>query len=253
MGWRTSVCRSLAQGDVMALQSKLIRKSLVVAAAIAMPLSVTAVTGGTSAAATGPADPPVTCSVGSTLTFAPPGISKAGSVTAAKKSFSTISAATLGGCSGSGPAMTIQFPNLHCVGPGQPPSNPACQTVYSGTLDGYDSWANFESSRMTTAVQKSLKSLSFTINGISYVTKGTVASQILAGGLCGGSEVGFHVVGIVKSPKPDKGQTMTLNLCLGTITGNGLTSSTFSGAASDQNGTVATTAVDPATSTVHVG
>jgi hypothetical protein len=238
----------------MAWPSKLIRNSLVVAAAIAMPLSVTAVTGVTSAGAAGPPDPPVTCSVGSTLTFAPPGISKAGSVSAAKKSISTISAATFGGgCSGSGLANTIQFPNVHCMGPGVPASNPACHTVYSGTLDGYDSWANFESSRMTTAVQKSLKSLSFTINAIPYVTKGTVASQILAGGLCGGSEIGFHLAATVKSPKPDKGQTVTLNLCLGTITGSGLTSSTFSGAASDQNGTVATAAIDPATSMVHVG
>jgi hypothetical protein len=237
----------------MGLPSKLIRNGLVVAAAIAMPLSMTAVTGVTGAGAAGPADPPVTCSVGSTLTFAPPGISKAGSVTAAKKSFSTISAPTFGGgCSGSGPANTIQFPNVHCMGQGVPASNPACHTVYSGTLDGYDSWANFESSRMTTAVQKSLKSLSFTINGIPYATKGTVASQVLAGGLCG-SEVGFHLVATVKSPKPDKGQTVALNLCLGTITGSGLTSSTFSGAASDQNGTVATAAIDPATSTLHVG
>ena len=106
---------------------------------------------------------------------------------------------------------------------------------------------------MTTSVQKSLKKLSFTINGIPYVTKGTGASQILAGGLCGGSEIGFQSVGTVKSPMPDKGQTVTLNLCLGTITGTGLTSSTFLGAANDQNGTVATAAFDPATSTVHVG
>jgi len=238
----------------MALQWKLIRKSLVVAAAIAMPLSVTAVTGVTSAAAAGPADPPVTCSVSSSVIFAPPGISNAGSVGAAKKSFSTISAPTFGGgCTGSGPANTIQFPNVHCVGPGLPASNPACHTVYSGTLDGYDSWANFESSRMTTSVQKSLKKLSFTINGIPYVTKGTGASQILAGGLCGGSEIGFQNVGTVKSPKPDKGQTVTLNLCFGTITGTGLTSSTFLGAATDLNGTVATAAIDPATSTVHIG
>jgi len=238
----------------VALQMSLIRKFLVVAVTIAIPLSLAAVTGVTGAAAAGPPDPPVTCSVSSTLTFAPPGLSMAGSVAAAKKSFSTISAATFGGgCAGSGLANTIQFPNVHCVGPGLPASNPACHTVYSGTLDGYGSWSNFESSRMTTAVQKSLKSLSFTINGIPYVTKRPVASQVLAGGLCGGSETGFQIVAGVKSPKADKVQGATLNLCFGAITGTGLTSSTFLGASTDQNGTVTTAAIDPATSTVHIG
>ncbi len=231
----------------------MIRKMLLVAAAIAMPVGVVAITGGTAGAGSPtPPDPAVTCTVSATVTFAPPGISKPGSITTSKTTTSSTSTTTFGGtgCTGSAPANTITSKATKCSKktPGMPSSNPACTP---GNY-GYDSWANFTGGG-TASLQKSLKKLSFTVNSIAYSTKTTGASTILPGGLCGGSEAGFQLVGTVKGPKQDKGQTATLNACFGAITGTGLTSSTFVGAAIDQNGTVATTAIDPAQSTLHIG
>ena len=66
--------------------------------------------------------------------------------------------------------------------------------------------------------------------------------------------MGFQIVGTVKAPKQDKGQTSTLTACLGAITGSGLKpGDDFFNAAVDQQGTVATAAIDPSVSTVQVG
>jgi hypothetical protein len=234
----------------------MIRKLLLVAAAIAMPVSVVAVTGVAASAKTpAPPDPAVTCTVSGTVNFAPPGISKNGAVSASKVSTTTTSATTFGGagCSGGSGPNTINSKSTKCDKhtAGMPSSNPACTP---GNY-GYGSWANFVSGG-TTSIQKALKKLNFTIGAIAYQTKTTGASEILPGATnpCGNNEVGFQIVGTVKAPKNDKGQTSTLNACLGNITGTGLNpGDNFLAAAVDQVGTVATAAIDPAFSTVHVG
>jgi hypothetical protein len=223
----------------------MIRKLLLVAAAIAMPLGAVAVTGITTAGVAGAA---TTCSVAGTVTFAAPGISTNGGVSASKTSTTSTSATTFGGgCTGGSPAMNITSKSTKCDKhtAGLPSSNPACTP---GNY-GYGSWANFASGG-TTSIQKALKKLNFTIGAIAYQTKTTSASIIG----CPGSEAGFQLVGTVKSPKAAKGQTSTLIACLGAITGTGLNpGDNFGQAALDQIGTVATAQIDPVNSSVTVG
>jgi hypothetical protein len=58
----------------------------------------------------------------------------------------------------------------------------------------------------------------------------------------------------VHAPRWDKSQTITLTDCLSTITGTGLKpGDNFYDASVDQIGFVNTVAIDPATSTVHIG
>jgi hypothetical protein len=242
----------------------MIRKILVVAAAIAMPVSVIAVTGGVAGAGKvkPPPDPAVTCSVSGTVNFAAPGLSTAGSTSALKTSVSTTSPTVFaGGCTGGGTANAITSKSTKCAkkaGKAQPASNPACANNVPASYGqyGYDSWANFTGSG-TAAVQKALKKLNFTINGIAYQTKTTSAVIAGPGAPCDANTVGFQLTGTVKAPKQDKGQTSTLTACLGAITGTGLTGllgteTTFLQAALLQYGTVATAAIGPP-STVHVG
>ncbi len=232
----------------------MIRKLLVVAAAVAMPVTVIAVTGVTAGAKTVvPPDPAATCSISATITFAPPGISNNGSVGTSKTSTTTTSGETFGtvagdpACSGSAPNLAITSKSTKCSKKvaGQPSSNPACEPG----MYGYDSWANFESGGVA-SVQKSLKKLVFTINGITYSTKTTSAA---IDGNCANGEVGFLINGTVKAPKNDKAQTDTLAACLGTVTGPGVVGSppTFTGNLFGP-GTVATAQIDPATSTISV-
>jgi hypothetical protein len=245
----------------MARQSKLMRKSFAIAAAIAMPMSMVAFTTATASASSGPPDPAVTCALSATISFsnpspAPPGISKAGSIGPDRFTVWLLTKFTLGGagCSGSGPGgVGSGQKTVHCDKhtPGLPATNPACQPGFHG----FDSWANFDNGGLV-ALGSGLKGdLGFAINGITYLaTHGSVtAFAIPPGGLCGASEEGFQVVGTPRSPKKDRSQTITMNNCLGAITGTGLTSSSFLGASIDQNGAVATVQIDPATSTVHIG
>jgi hypothetical protein len=232
----------------------MIRKMLVVAAAIAMPVSVIAIPAFTSGVAGAhtvvPADPPVTCSVSGTVTFAPPGLSSAGSAEAAKDSVSTTSPTTFGaGCTGgSGTGYSITSKSIKCAKKAtdpEPSSNPGCEVGEYG----YDSWSNFTTGG-TTAIQKALKKLNFTLNGIAYETKTTSASQVVFNAC--GSEVGFQLNGTVAAPKQDKGQSSQLIACLGAVTGTGLTS--YTNFFDDYNGpgTVATAQIDPSVSTVEI-
>ncbi len=230
----------------------MIRKLLVVAAAIAMPVSVVAVAGtGVAGAGTPPTpNPPVTCSVSGTVTFASPGLSQAGSAEAAKTSVSTTTPTTFGdGCTGgSATGYSITSKSIRCAKKAtdpEPASNPGCQVGEYG----YDSWNNFETGG-TTAIQKALKKLSFTINGIAYSTKTTSSAEVVEGAC--GDEVGFAITGTVSAPKADKGQSAVLTACLGAVTGSGETSSANFFDDIGGPGTVTSAQIDPAHSTVAI-
>jgi hypothetical protein len=231
----------------------MIRKMLVVAAAIAMPLSVIAATGGTAGAkgVKPPPDPAITCAVTATVTFAPPGISNAGSADSSKTSDTTTSGESFttksgqSACSGTALNNVISSKSVKCAKKGpQPSSNTACEPGEYG----YGSWANFASGG-TSSIQKALKDISFTINGINYESKTSSSAEIS----CAGGEFGFSVTGSISAPKVDKGQSAVLTACLGAVTGTGLNSpATFSNNIGGP-GTVATATLDPATSTVAIG
>jgi hypothetical protein len=241
----------------------MIRKLLVVTAAVAMPISTVAAIGATGGVAGAkspvPPDPGVTCSVSSTTTFAAPGLSVNGQVgTGVKTTVSTTSATTFGpvggnGCTGTGAGSTITSKTVKCTKgqPGQPTTNPGCDGV-KGT-EGWDSWGDFLAPGNLATLQKALKKLSFTINGIAYETKTSGATTILPGGLCGSSEVGFQLTGAVKAPKQDKGQSAVLNACFGAATGSDLVGPTFlDNINAPEPTTVATASIDPALSTVVI-
>jgi len=238
----------------------MIRKMLVIAAAISMPVGLVVASAGTAGAkkVKPPPDPAVTCTVSGTVNFAAPGISKDGSVTTLKKTVTTTSATTFGGgcTAGSGGAgNTILSKAVKCdkhtAGQTKPATSPSTNPACEPGMSGYGSWANFTSGG-TASIQKALKKLNFSIDGIAYQTKTTGSAEVI-GGACS-NEVGFQITGTVKAPKQDKGQTSTLTACLGAITGSGLKpGDDFFKAAVDQIGTVATTQIDPAFSTVHVG
>jgi hypothetical protein len=228
-------------------------------AVFAIALGMIAIGAGDSGASTRPVpDRAVTCTLGTTLTFnfAQPGISKAGQVGTRPSALWSISNYTLGGsgCSGSGGTSVTLLKAVKCDKrtPGLPSSNPACQPGEHG----FNSWANFSSGgQIALAQSDSQDATRVTINGIAYSSgrRPISTSAIPPGGLCGSSEEGYQTVTQVKQPKQDKSQTITITACLGAVTGTGLTSSTFIGVATDQNGMLNTAEVDPATSTVHVG
>ncbi len=100
----------------------MIRKLLVVAAAIAIPASVVAVNGGIASAAGAKTAPAISCAVSSTVTFAAPGLSTAGAVSTAKTSTTkTGNLAFSGtGCTGTGAGHSITTASTKCTGTGKP-------------------------------------------------------------------------------------------------------------------------------------
>jgi hypothetical protein len=246
------------------MAKKVGRKSFIIGVALVLPMSMIAlvgVSGGTAGAKAVPPDPPVTCSLTGTIDFGYPGLSKDGSVAAIGGPYNSIMSGPVGG-----PGCVVEsgkgswsgnpfFQEVKCDKhtPGLPASNPACQPHLYGSL----SWGDFTSGAITSAIQKYSKShfgFEFIINGNLYIDHSTSSSTILAGGLCGNSQIGFQIVGSIHAPKQDKKQPITITDCLGAITGTGLDpGDNFYDASVDQVGVVSTVAIDPATSSVHIG
>lgn len=231
----------------------MLRKLMMVAAAAAIPLGGVALTAGTaSAKAPPPPSPPLNCSASGTVTFAPPGISTNGSVSPNKTSTTTTSGLTLSGAGcgtgGSEPANAIvakstvkcskKVPDQNSTGGSQP-----------GCLPGdrvYDQASAFASTG-TATLQKALKKLTFTVNGITFSAKTTSATTSGAG-QCSG-EIGFVVSGTVKA-KPFTYSTFTLIACLGADTGPNTTNSFLADIAASLGGN---TAITIATATIDGG
>ena len=224
----------------------MIRKLLLIGAAAAIPLgglAVGAIGGGVAGAGA-----PVTCTMSSTVTFAPPGLDYAGYATANKTSSTTTSTGTLagGGCTGSVPALSIASKNGKCVKDPHPPT-PACTKTlkyYYGSVGGFASTG-------ASSILKTLKAFHFTINSVAYVGKATSSKS---SSTCPG-EVGFTVGGTLKTG----GYThFSLNACLGTDTGNNLASggASFSIDLGDASAggpdQIQTANIDPATSTLGI-
>jgi hypothetical protein len=229
------------------------RKILMGVLAVALPLgSVAALQTIASAKTPVPPDPARSCKAVGTVHFQAPGLSKHGSVsTTLKKSTTTASITINGGCTGSVPTVSIVSKNTKCKGANDP-AGTACTAKGQFSYDTESSFA----STGTSSIQKSLKKLTFTVDGVTYQTKTTSATSITCndavappGGIP--TEVGFKVIGTVKKPKQDKAQTSTFNACLGTDTGPGTSGSFFSDLGSG-NGTIATAAIDGNTSTLTI-
>jgi hypothetical protein len=202
----------------------MIRKLLLVAAAIAMPASAGAV-GLVATASPAWAPPPdPTCTVTAVVHFPAPGLTKAGSVTNALTETTTTTGGVLGGagCAGVLPNLAITAPTVLCPAASNP--NPLC----IADKHGYDSWANYVSSG-TASILASLPNLNFKIGSTTYTTHNTAAAALLpnaAGcgtGLTGlGKEVGFKLTGKITTVGAYHNLTTTLKVCLGKVTGTNL-------------------------------
>jgi hypothetical protein len=232
------------------------RKILMGVFAFALPIGMIAGLGtaATAKKAPTPADPARNCTVHGTVHFQAPGLSKEGSVSSTLKvSDTTVTGDGFGGgCTGTVPNLTIASKNTKCKGADNP-AGTACEMKKTYSYDGE---ASFASTATITSLEKSLKKLDFTIDGVTYQTKTTGASDTSCSDAVappGGQpvEAGFIINGTVKSPKQDKGQTTKLTACLGTDTGPGTTGSFFDDLGSG-TGTIATASIDANTSKATV-
>ena len=197
----------------------MIKKLLMVAAAIAMPATAVAgiaVTSGV-AGAKAPVVLPTTCAVTGSVTFPAPGLSQIGAVEASSKSTTTASSSASGGCTGTNSQTIVSKSTVKCKS--QPTTAPCTST--EGYV--YDTDGSFAAgtANLAKAVKKGL---AVTDNGVALTlvpTAGTGVSLVLPGSVCG-SNAGFQLTGTVKKAT----DTFTATVCLTTDTGTN-TSGTF--------------------------
>lgn len=226
----------------------MIRKLLVIAAAVAIPASVVVVNGGIASASGPKAGSPISCAVSSTVTFAAPGLSKAGAVGTAKTSTTKTGnlAFSGAGCSGSGVGHSITTAATKCTGTGKPSPYTKCKT---GDY-GYDSWAGYLSTGIS-SIKSSLATLSYTLNSNNFTAKTTAVAAASCKASVG-TEVGFKITGTVSAPAAYKGATAVLTACLGGVSGTGVTSSTNFAKDINGPGTVKAAAIDKTVSTIKI-
>jgi hypothetical protein len=200
----------------------MMRKMLLIASAVAIPLGaigVTAVAGSTMAGASNSTLLAITCHItGATVTFATPGLSQDGSISASSSSTTTTSAQALNcGTAGTGssPALSIVTASTPCT---TVPTPPACVGQPPADFN-YDSTAGFSSSGGTLAA--SIPKIKFKIKTTSYTSKTTSS----AGTVCTGGELGFVLKGKLTAPAAHAGEATKVTACLGADTGTGTTGS----------------------------
>ena len=227
------------------------RKVLMGALAFALPIALLGATQSVALAKKPqpPPDPARNCTLTGTVHFALPGLSKNGTLTsdsALKKTYTTTSGTSLGGgCTGSIPTVTIKSKSTKCKGP----NNPQAPCMTKGTW-WYDGESNFASSATLTTITKSIKKITFTVDGVLYQTKTTAANDLVCG-LGPSTEVGFKISGTVKKPKQDKGQLSVVSVCLGSDSGPGTSGNFFSDLGSG-TGTISTASIDPTYATLTI-
>ncbi len=207
----------------------MIRKLLVIAAAVAVPTAtmagVTAITGAGIAAAAKPAPVPVTCSLSGTVTFNKPGLYPTGSITKMTTA-TTKTAITPGGASACGTktiksAIEDQY-YFDTVG-----------SLLSGPAD------------ILAALAAGVKTQD---NGNNFVLVPTSASSILPGDTCGASEVGFAISGNVTGVLGVL-TAFSMNVCLSGDSDPSTTNNFFGGLTGGV-AIIASALLDPATSSV---
>jgi len=201
----------------------MIRKMLLIATAVAMPLGATAVTAVAGSTSAGAASVPIVCHPTvpfSLVTYAAPGLSQAGSFSASPTSTVNTGSQNLG-CGSAGPAhinpQSLTTANTQCTGTNTP------VVGCSAGMYSYDSIGGFAGNAST--LWSSLVTLVYTINGASY-TETNSSSNAAAGCLAVG-EVGFTIHGtITAGPAARMGHAAKYVACLGADTGGGTSGST---------------------------
>lgn len=204
----------------------MIRRLLLVAAAIIMPASAGAVTLVATAPTAGAAAT-INCHVAGTISFATPGLTHNGKATTATTSTTNVSTETYTkgstACSGTGPALAIKSTNIKCNASGATTTVPAC--VGHPTEYGYDSFDSYAKTGVT-SIKADVKTIHFTINKVAYTsttgtTTGSVATHSCPSSKTYGSEAGFEVKGKITAPttSPYKNAATTVIVCVGSATG----------------------------------
>ncbi len=204
----------------------MIRKLLLVAAAIMMPASAGAVTLVATAPTAGAAAT-INCHVAGTVSFATPGLTHNGKVTTATTSTTNVSTETYTkgstACTGTGPALAIKSTDIKCSASGATTTVPAC--VGHSTENGYDSFDSYAKTGVS-SITADVKTVKFTINSVAYTSttstaKGSVATHSCPTSKTYGSEAGFEVKGKITAPttSPYKNAATTVIVCLGSATG----------------------------------
>ncbi len=197
----------------------MLRKMLLIASAVAIPLGAFGVTAVTSVAQSGTAGATalaITCKVTSgTVDFATPGLSQNGSFESASTSTTTTTTVKYNcGSPGTGKTnpINITTANTACTGTNTP------VTGCSSGQYNYDSVGDFASSAST--LWSSIGTLKIKIGATSYTAALTSSSVALT---CASGEAGFNIKGHLTAPAADAGQTVKDTVCLGSDTGPGTT------------------------------
>jgi len=229
----------------------MMRKMLLIASAIAIPLGaigVAAINGSTVAGASGSTLLNITCKIGgSTVTFASPGLSNDGAISASSTSTTNTSAQTLtcgAAGNGTGPALSIVTNSTPCTAAGVPaaPCTAPPPQMYS-----YDTVSGFGGS--STTLWTSIPKFKFKIGSTSYTSK----SKSSAGTVCG-SELGFVIKGKLSAPAAHANEATKVTACLGTDTTTGTCSGTglFANDLGFTGCTIVTASLDPTTSKIKI-
>jgi len=235
----------------------MIRKMLVIAAAVAMPAAtmagITAVAG--SGIASAKALPPITgtCSLAGTVTFAKPGLTGKGYVINKTVEDTATAITPTGGAQCGAKAIKSKIPaaTTACWAtlPVYNKTNPVGGVLAAGAASSCDIGgssaqgdANINATDVKTAIKDKyyydtvgslangpadiLTALAGGVktkdNGTNIVLMPTAAAQVLPGGACGASEAGFSVSGTVTGGSPAV-SSFTMDICLGTDSGTGTT------------------------------
>jgi hypothetical protein len=195
----------------------MLRKMLLIAAAVAIPMGATAVTTVVQSGTAGATALSITCkNTGGAVDFALPGVSNNGSFSSSPTSTTTTTASTFNcGSAGTGKSkgMSIVSNSTPCTGTNTP------VTGCSVGQYNYDSASAFGSSGSQLAAE--IPKLKIVIGTTTYITK-TVSSAVT---LCSGGEAGFVLKGKLTSPAAHAGEAAKLTVCLGSDTGSGTTGS----------------------------
>ncbi len=191
----------------------MIKKILMALAALAVPIGTVATVGVVGSGVAGAATPPpttISCPVTGTVTFAHPGLSAGGALTSAASETTKSSTTPTGtGCSGLPIATNIASATTPCPqtsgvpNAGDPSACLASKTSHGVTTyaigskpNYYDtdgSYATSGLSDLEAALQA--KPPKTTVDNISVTLAYGSASEVIPGGVCGASDVGFDLTG----------------------------------------------------------
>ena len=211
----------------------MIRKMLVVAAAVAMPAAamagVSAIGGAGIASAKALPPVPTTCTLSGTVTFAKPGLSYNGSLTNKTVETSKTAITPSGLCGTKAIKEKINSGTSVCAT--DPSPAPACGLASAKTLAKDPYFYDTASSLATAGVSNIVTSLAAGIPAVNNGTKVTLqvtapnTSAVLPGGACGAT-VGFALSGGVTNGGAGVSH-YSLTICLTGDTGTGTTGAFF--------------------------